>query len=225
MKRDAARSVACWVAWRLCAALILLGGCVTAWAQNLDGLTGTIRITADSLLRSGELAGCTINYQAAVQDHTYKKGALIAVSGSFSLNLIGKGNSQTVAPLLKVGLKQVFPVVAGGPEAPAFAYLQSARGSTARSVLADDVSDTPGFRIFVLSFDENTMAVVRALMDGDPLSLYYSSSKGGLDVQVPLDMRVIESKATGRGIEAIRGETTLTTFRDCFMKLADSLTK
>jgi hypothetical protein len=192
-------------------------------AQDLAGFVGTIGMSADTLQRSGEMAGCTLNYQAAALDHTYRKGALVIVAGSFNLNLIGQGSTKTVAPLLKVGIQQFFPKVTGGPQAPVFAYLQTPRGTTARSVVGDDYSDTPGFRIFALKLDENTAAVIGDIVDGEPVSLNYSSTKGGLDVKVPLDIRVVDSKQASNGIERVRGDATLAAFRECFTTLAKQL--
>lgn len=196
---------------------------VPTLAQDLSGFVGTVAITADTLLRSGEMAGCTLNYQAAVQDYTYRNGALVVVAGSFNLNLIEREGGKTIAPLLKVGVQQLYPDRAGGPQAPAFAYLQSARGSTARSVRGDDYSETPGFRIFALTLDKDTAGVIGDFIEGDPVSLNYSSTKGGLDVKVPLDIRVVGSKPLAAGFERIRAESTLETFRACFMKLASKL--
>ena len=201
--------------------LVLAGSVISACAhaQDFSGLTGTISMQADTLYRAGNMAACSLNYRAAVQDQTYRLGALVAVMGSFSLNLVTSNQQRTLAPLLKVGLEQVMPKASGKPEAPTFAYLQSVNGTTAKSVLANDLSETPGYRLFALSLDQPVAGLISDILKGLPIALYYNSSKNGLDVQVPFDIHVVDSKPTSNGLEPIRSEDSLIKFRACVDKL------
>lgn len=199
---------------------VLIAGAAASHAQDLSSLTGTISVAADSLYASGRFSGCTFNYQAAVQDFAYKRGALVAVAGSFSLQLVPAGAHQAVGGLLKVGLRQITPQAAPQMEAPHFAYLQSEHGTTAESVVSDQLSDTPGFRVFALKVNNGVMDVLSDILAGAPISLRYNMRESGLDVRVPLDMRVKDSRASGAGIEAIRSDEALNELRSCFQRLA-----
>lgn len=202
-------------------ACLLTTACGVSVAQDLSGLTGTIGIEADTVTRQGHMAGCSLNYRAAVQDFAYRQGALVGVSGSFNLNLIRQENKKSVGALLKVGVKQMLPP--GQNEAPAFAYLASQNGSTAKNVVAHDISDTPGYRVFAIKVDKDLLGLVDDMLDGEPVTLHYSRTATGLDVKVPLDLRVLDSKAGPKGIEPIRGDNALNTLRGCFQRLAQEL--
>lgn len=195
-----------------------------AWGQDLSALTGTIGIESDTASRQGQFAGCTLNYRAAVLDYTYRKGALTGVSGSFNLNLMrDRAGQKAVGALLKVGVKQILPPTNLQNEAPAFAYLASEQGTTAKSVIASDISDTPGYRVFALRVDEALIKLIGDILDGSPVTLYYSRTADGLDVKVPLDMRVIDSKAGPAGLEPVRSDSTLHGFAACFQRLGQEL--
>lgn len=192
-------------------------------AQDLSALTGTLGIEAHRIASSGRFAGCALNFRATTQDFAYRQGALVAANGSFNLNLLNESGQQTLGPLLKVGTRQMIPESTGQFEAPTFAYMQSANGSTANSVLGNMASDMPGFRVYALRSDKELLRLVGDILEGAPVTLYFNRTSNGMDVKVPLDFRVIDSKATPRGIEGIYSDATLVAFRACFSELADAL--
>jgi hypothetical protein len=64
------------------------------------------------------------------------------------------------------------------------------------------------------------MDVLGDILGGNPLSIRYNLREGGLDVRVPLDMRVADSRASGTGIEPIRSDDALNQLRSCYSRLA-----
>lgn len=192
--------------------------------QDLSALTGTIGIEADTAFRQGTFAGCILNYRAAIQDHVYREGALVGVSGSFNLHLMhNKSGAKTFSALLKVGVKQILPPTDLQNEAPAFAYLASAQGSSAKNVIASDLSDTPGYRLFALRVDKSVTGLIEDMLGGKPLTLYYNRRPDGLDVKVPLDLMVIDTKAGPSGLDPVRSDSTVRAFGTCFQRLAQEL--
>ena len=67
--------------------------------QTLAPMLGTTSVEAQAHFVDGRLNGCIITFNALAQDHIYKQGSYIAISGSFGL--VG-GNGKPLAVSLKV---------------------------------------------------------------------------------------------------------------------------
>lgn len=193
--------------------------CSSARLDFVCGHFGRRHITQT---RSGKFYGCSLNYRAAVQDHIYGQGNLALVAGSFSLNLLEQGGERTVGIMFKIGVKP-FTSADGPTVAPSFAYMKGKNGTTANALLNDAASDTPGFRLFILRFDNGVSGLVGDLLDGGPVSIFYNLSKGGIDVAVPLDLSVSGAKASNDGIERLHSPQAVNDFRDCFNKLVEAV--
>jgi len=124
-------------------------------------------------------------------DRVYRDGNQVAVNGSIVLQI----TDRALGLIFKVGLKDITSP-SSAFERPAFAYIQTASGSTAKS-RQQSLDGDPGYRLFVYSaIDNDTMKVLLELMQSGKASIGYSRNFGGIDVLVPLDLSVADSEYT-----------------------------
>ena len=201
--------------WRWIIALaIAVGAATRLHALDLLPLVGTMEVEFQPMQSAGIRHGCTLGFRVIGQDHAYRKGHLVSLSGNIGYQA---NEERTIAALsLKIGtLDSLDPM--SQPEAPFFAYIQSPHGTTARSKAVQfDSPDMPGFRHFVFSLDDNTIKVYKDIIDGASLTIGFNRNKGGLDVLVPLDLHVAESTiAADASITRRRSNEMLIQFLEC----------
>jgi len=140
---------------------------------------------------AGDIQGCQLTFLAVTADRVYLSGNHVAVNGSIVL----RATERALGLMLKVGLKDMTSP-SSTFERPAFAYLQTAAGSTAKS-RQQSAEGEPGYKLFVYSATDNdTMKVLLELMTSGKASIGYSRKIGGIDVLVPLDLMVADSEYT-----------------------------
>jgi hypothetical protein len=96
---------------RMCGiATIALGLCDVAEAnqaadQALAAMAGTLNVKSEPYMNGGKLSGCTLVFDAIVQDWSYRQGGYIKVSGN--VGFLQSGGS--VAAALKVIVLEIDP--------------------------------------------------------------------------------------------------------------------
>lgn len=188
--------------------------------QDDSDLVGTLNVKAVEQFAGGEFKGCSLNFQVATKDFAYRKGNLVVIDGSYNINLVKRANKTTAGILLKVG---VLEMGKPKPEAPTFAYLKTSKASTVKSVLSNEVSESPGYQIFVLSLDSPGVSVLTGMLDDGEVDIGFNRKVGGSDVLAKIDLRVVESKFNSKGLERIRSDSVLTTLTSCVLKSFEAL--
>ena len=189
--------------------------CLTLNALAADeSVFGTHWVKFQPVQVAGDLQGCQLTFWTVTADRTYLDGDRVAVNGSIVLGAIDRG----LGLMLKVGLKNMTSLSAF--EKPAFAYLQTATASTAKSQQRSSDGE-PGYKLFVYSVaDKDTMNVLMELMTSGKASIGYNRKIGGIDVLVPLDLMVADSEYTQnqKVIRTMSPETTKG-FAECTDKI------
>jgi hypothetical protein len=166
--------------------------CLPLIALSADeSIFGTHWVKFQPVQVAGDIQGCQLTFLAVTTDRVYLSGNHVAVNGSIVL----RATERTLGLMLKVGLKDMTSP-SSTFERPAFAYLQTSAGSTAKSRQQSDEGE-PGYKLFVYSATDNdTMKVLLELMTSGKASIGYSRKIGGIDVLVPLDLMVADSEYT-----------------------------
>ena len=166
--------------------------CLPLIALSADeSILGTHWVKFQPVQIAGEIQGCQLTFLTVTKDRVYLSGNDVAVNGSIVLQTTERG----LGILLKVGLKDLTSPSATF-ERPAFAYLQTAAGSTAKSKQQSTDGD-PGYKLFVYSAtDSDAMKVLTDLITSGKATIGYNRKIGGMDVLVPLDLMVADSDYT-----------------------------
>ena len=132
-------------------------------SQSLEpsSLLGTIEVVFMPEQTAGIIDGCTLGYRVISQDHLYRNGARFIIVGNITYST-NKDRSGHVLSL-KIGVLDTLDASVRS-EPPFFAYIQTAHGTTARSLFKQFDSPDPnmrGFRHFMYGMDENTMSLNR----------------------------------------------------------------
>jgi hypothetical protein len=156
-----------------------------------DSVFGTQWVKYAPIQVAGDIQGCQLTFLTVTADYVYLNGNNVAANGSIVLS----ATDRALGLMLKVGLKDITSL-SSTFERPAFAYLQTASGSTAKSQQQMYDGD-PGYKLFVYNAtDSDTMKVLLELMTSGKASIGYSRKIGGIDVLVPLDLMVVDSEYT-----------------------------
>ena len=112
------------------------------------------------------------------------------------------------------------------PEPPFFAYLQTPHGTTAGNKNLQYDSDTPGHRVFLYQLDGEERNVFKDIVNDAPVTIGFNRKKGGLDVLLPLDLRVAESTVSADGsINRRRSDEMLDQFAVCTAEVTKQVRK
>ena len=182
--------------------------------QALAAMLGTTSVEARPDFVDGRLRGCLLLFSALAQDHVYKQGNYISISGSFGL-VGGKGKPLAVS--LKVVLHDLNPVtMALTPSPPATAYFVSGYTTTKDEVVLSEKSDTPG-ALFAIFKAEQTFKVLAEGLARDKVIIAFTRNLGGTDIQVPIDTSVVATSAKG---QRTRSPNATMEFSKCADQLA-----
>lgn len=192
---------------------------VPAFAQQ-GGLAGTMEVEHQRQQSRGELEGCSMVFRVAFNDNVYRKGQLVMVAGNFTFYV----RDPTSAFLtLKAGLKDV-GAAQDKAEAPAFAYLQSKKATTAKTKAVAADSDTPGFRMWVMPADTSVSQLLADVLEGEPVTLGMTRKGGSVDLLVPLDLTTASTTINPDGTASRqRSQESLQSFQECFVEVAAKL--
>ncbi len=176
----------------LMACLMIVGSSFvlsSAWAVD-DSVFGTHWVKFQPTTAEGVLTGCSLNYLAVQADWAYKKGAPVMVNGGIWLS----STAQSIGILLKVGVKDMNAPAKASFERPHFAYLKGLEKNTAQSPVSMSDGDN-GYKIFVYNVtDPAVQSVFFDLIGGQKVEVVFNRQKGGMDVNVPLDLSVVSSQ-------------------------------
>ena len=124
-------------------------------ALDLSSFVGTVYVQFQPMQSAGIKDGCTLVYQVVGQDHAYRKGNLISLTGNIAYHT--NSDRSNVGLSLKIGTLDSLDHNAK-MEPPAFAYIQTPHGTTARSKFAQADGES-GFRLFTFQLDDDTLKV------------------------------------------------------------------
>ncbi len=188
-----------------------------ATARDMSIVTGTISVEFYPMQVAGVLSGCTLAYTLTDQDVVYKNGALITIVGNIAY--FTNANQNDMGLSLKIGTIDTQNKTAK-PEAPFYAYIETPHGTTAKSKFHSTASDMTGAKSFVYELDEGSMAVLKDLTEGRPVTIGFKRYKDGMDVLSALDLHVTSSAATSNGsIIRHRTDAAIEKFAGCVGEL------
>ena len=178
-------------------------------AEKTD--SGTVYTQVNRSSQNGKLNTCGIEYGSYIRDHVYGKGQKYYVTGSINFHKLGDGE---VGPSLKVITSRATPLgnFIGQPERPFNAYLKSGKFSDSKDFFAKLDTDTPGALFIRFNNGEAVKSVFNNAKKTNKISVMFSRSAGGLDVEVPLDLTI--------GSEGEANAKTMTEFSSCINELA-----
>ncbi len=156
---------------------------------------GTHWVKYEPIQVADSLEGCQIVFLAVTVDRAYLNGDTVAANGAIVL----RNTNATLAGLLftlKLGLRNMNQNTAF--ERPAFAYLQTPSGSTAKAEQTALDGD-PGYRLFAYrALDPQVLDTLKDLISSKPVTIGYSRNVGGMDVLVPLDLTIVDSEYSAK---------------------------
>lgn len=207
------------------ALLILLGVCSTrptmaqmnsVVEQLLSKRLGTTTTTANPVFSDGVLTGCSVVFGALIKDFTYKAGNYVRVDGSFSL----MAANRNLAIMLKVVLHDLDPKsLELTPSPPVTAFFVSGN-STSRPFLINQSSetDTPGAIIAIYNAEKTFPMLIEGVSE-ETVTIAFARSKGGMEVQVPIDLGIEDTDDDGK---KSRSHKAVTKFNSCVPALLKS---
>ncbi len=153
--------------------------------QVARALEGTTYVVPMNQYREGVLDTCGFEFKAMAFDTAYKRGAPIAINGSFGLRKFGP---KQVAVTYKVGIFNVSDAGGVQPEAPNYAWIKL--GTVIVKPEQTMASDTPGYKLYLSGLNAETAAALDAVVEQRPVLVGFNRIDGGLDVVVPIDLSV-----------------------------------
>jgi hypothetical protein len=191
-------------------------------ALDLSAIVGTTEVQYQPMQSVGIKEGCTLVYRVVGQDHAYRNGNLISLVGNIAYHT-NKDRSY-LGLSLKIGTVDTLGHNAK-LEPPPFAYIQTPHGTTARSKFAKSDGE-PGFSLFTFELDLAVMKVYEDILSGAPVTIGFTRKKDGLDVLVPLDLRVAETTIAADGsINHRRSDEMLEQFAVCALEVTKQVQK
>ena len=203
-------------AW-LIAAAIVSSTATPIHALDPSSSVGTMVVEFQPIQSAGIKEGCTLVYRVVGRDYANGKGKLITLDGNIAYMANRQRDNVTLS--FKVGIGDTLDIKQKTAP-PFFAYLQTPNGTTAGSKVVQFDSDTPGFRIFAYQLEGNVMKVYGDIINGTAITIGFNRRKGGLDLLVPLDLKVAEATIAADGsITRRRSDEMLLQFQDCVIEV------
>jgi hypothetical protein len=189
---------------------------------DLSPLIGTMEVSFKAMQTSGIRDGCSLVYHVIGQDHAYRQGKLVGLTGNIAYWINRERNNAIFA--LKLGTVDIDPNSNAKREPPHFAYLQTSRGSTAKSKWMDYESDEAGYKVFAIQVDKNVAQVLSDMVDEPNISIGFNRTKDGLDVVMPLDLSVRETTISKDGtVNRHQSERMVLEFISCVGELTGQI--
>lgn len=206
--------------WNLPARLVVIG-CLSAQAgfaiaQDDDSIYGTHSVTFQPTRSSGVLKGCALLYRAVQADYVYQNGKPVVIVGN-----IGVHQSDAKMGLtLKIGVKDL-DVPSAPFTRPYFAYLQTTNVTTVKSTQKTFDGDE-GFRFVVVGLNEASSKLLLEMLESGKVTIGFNRHKGGLDVLVPIDLKVFDAEYPSSGnVVRKRSNEAITEFLGCYKELLE----
>lgn len=183
-------------------------------AQSEESLYGTNQVYFEPSLSNGELKSCALVYQAVQPDHRYKNGKPILIVGNIGVSSF---NSDLIY-MFKIGIKDLDSQESQQLASPNFAYLQVGSKTTVKFQQKSMDGDN-GFRLIAFQFNESSSKFITEMIDSGMVTIGFNRSKNGLDVLVPIDLRVSETTYSESSVIRKRSDVATNGFTDCYLKL------
>jgi hypothetical protein len=196
---------------------------VASAQSELGTLSGTSKVYFQRLESRGILNGCSVVFNGAVQDSAYEQGELVAFSGNVTVHSVGEGKNIRLAPGLKFGVFRLTTSGLVATAAPSFVYAKTSAGTTAKSVLGSAETDTKGMLTTVLDFAPSSIGLIVDVSAAKTVTFAYSRGERGLDVSVPVDFSVVDSKMSGETVTRTQSPREARAFKSCFDELVAPL--
>ena len=193
---------------------LLLLGMSCAFAQDDTSMVGTHWVKFEPIQAGGELRGCSLDYLTVQADRAYLNGEWVAVTGSIQLAMT---SDNRLGVRHRIGLKRVIP---NSPyERPHFAYIQTQSHSTARASVAEGDAEA-GYKLFAYGLDASAAGILKDMLDSGRLTIGYNRKQDGLEVMVPLDLRVADISYNSDGsVSRKRSPDALAAFAGCYTRV------
>ncbi len=195
---------------------------LTASAAAEDhSVFGTHWVKFEPVQIAGDLKGCSLVYLAVTADRAYLNGDTVAVNGSVQIR-DRDGTAGGLMMTLKVGLKELASDQQF--QRPAFAYLQTGAGSTAKANQVPLDGD-PGYKLFAYrALDPQVAETLKGVLTNNSIAIGYNRKADGIDVLVPLDLTVVDSEYTDdQTVHRKRSSDVLVNFSACTKKVLASV--
>lgn len=182
--------------------------------QIARALEGTAYVVSMNQYREGTLDSCGFEFKVMTFDNAYKRGAPIAINGSFALRKFGP---KQVAVTYKVGTFNVSDAGGMQPEAPNYAWIKL--GTVVVKPGQTMASDTPGYKLYMAGLNAETAAALDAIVEQRQVLVGFNRSDGGLDVVVPIDLSVRDTTVSGDKVVRKRDDQLGKAFALCLGEL------
>lgn len=184
-------------------------------AQDEEPIYGTHSVEFQPGQSSGRLHSCMLVYRVTQADYAYRNGSPIMIDGNIGIRQF---DAKKMLLTLKIGVMDI-----GVPDAlytrPYFAYLQTPNATTAKSRCEIGDGDE-GFRLITMGLDDITNKLLFEMLESGKVTLGFNRKKDGLDVLVPIDLKVLDTKYPDSGkIARKRSDEAITQFLGCYKEL------
>lgn len=164
--------------------------------DNRSQYAGTIQVGFRPMETAGIVDGCTLVYHMAEQDFVYRNGKLINIVGNIAFFPTKDLDKMELS--LKISTVDTFNETAK-PEAPFYAFILTPHGTTAKSKFRIIEADNGESKLFIYELDEGAMAVLKDLLEGQPVTIGFNRREGARDVRAPLDLHVADTIVSSDG--------------------------
>lgn len=181
-------------------------------ARELEGTTYVVPMNQSS---AGTVNGCGFEFKAMAFDTAYKRGAPIVINGSFAAS---KLDAEGIYFTYKLG---TFNLTDNGlqPEAPHYAWIKL--GDVMVKPERTIRGESEGYKLYLSKLPEDASGAFDAVIAQGPVSVGFNRKEGGLDVVVPLDLSVRDTKMESQVVR-VRDRKLGEGFSQCLRQLLAS---
>lgn len=197
---------------------VFIGTALPGYALDQSPFVGTQQVRFKPIQSQGETKGCTLAFSVIGEDHEYRNGALVLLRGS--IGIWSEKQPDDITMVLRIGIADSLGTPNPSLTVPHFAYLQTPHGSTAKSNIGQHDAEV-GFRDFYFNHIlDDVRRVYNDIVRGEQVTIGFNRKMDGLDVLVPLDLRIAEiSRSTNGSIVRHSSDDMLKSFKACFQEL------
>lgn len=208
------------IAWNIvfCTAVFVCLSTQPTYAldQNNESIYGTHSVAFQPGQSNGVLHSCTLIYRATQADYAYREGAPTLIVGNIGVRRFDKKMIMT----LKIGAMDM-DVQNAVFTRPYFAYLQTPNATTTRSV-SKIMDGEKGFRLIAFGLNDTTGKLLLEMLDSGKVTVGFNRKKDGLDVLVPIDLKVFDTEYLSSGkVIRKRSDEAILQFLACYKELLD----
>lgn len=176
-------------------------------------LQGTAFVIPMNQSRQGIVDTCGFEFKALEFDNAYKVGNPFVLSGSFGIRKFGK---EQISINYKVG---TFNNLGGEllPDQPHSAWMKFGKLLIRPTKRVD--AETKGYALYVANLPEDIGTLIEVVGDQQEVLVGFNRRPNGLDVIVPLDMSVRDTKLKDGKVVRVRDASLGVGFLQCLTEL------